>query len=115
MGFFDPPSVNALKKECEFIGGLFGSVHLGQFSAADLNELVHSEGPRARLQAAFAQASAEVGDAKALKAARWGANLGADAYARLGRGPYGEVVRAAEDTVESIVRPARDVSVVDPR
>lgn len=103
MRLFDPPSVKALKKEGEFIGGLFGSVHLGQLPSADLTELIQSQYQRAKLQEAFALASADVGEAKALKAARWGANLGADAYARLGKRPYHDVVRAAEDAVQAML------------
>ena len=67
MGLFDPPAVKELKKKSQFIGGLYGNVHLGHFSHADLDELVHAESQRAELQAAFAAASAEVGPEKAMK------------------------------------------------
>jgi hypothetical protein len=106
MGLFDPPTVKELKlkKKAQFIGGLYGNVHLGHFSPADLNELVHAESRRAELQAAFVAASAEVGPEKAMKAAMRGADLGADSYARLGKTQYGHVVQAAKDGVRAMLK-----------
>jgi hypothetical protein len=110
MGLFNPPSVKDLQKEGTFIGGLFGKVHTGQFSRADLDGLIQSRDQRERMHRAFARASADVGAEKALKALRRGANLGADAYARLGATPYGDVVIAAEDAVELMVTEGATVS-----
>jgi len=62
-----------------------------------------TRGQRARLQEAFAAAAADVGEAKALKAALRSANGQADAYARLAKTQYGDVMPRAEQAIRDML------------
>jgi hypothetical protein len=103
MGLFGTPAVKDLKKEATFIGGMYGQVFLGHIRSSDLAEFVTAESEREKLRNLFAAASADVGDRKALKIALKAANIGADSYARLGQGPFRDVIREAESTVRNML------------
>lgn len=103
MALFDPPAVKALRKQTEVIGGMHAQVFLGHLPAADLDDYVRNEDIRARLRSAYADAVAEVGEKKAMKAAVSEARMWAEAAARQGTSNYSRVMPAAENSVRAML------------
>lgn len=100
---FGPASLKELKQQAEQIGSMCGQAYVGVLSWADFADVVNNEGFRTRLQSAFAAASADVGEAKALKAAVKEARKYAQAVPYVRKVPLGDVETRAEVAIKEML------------
>jgi hypothetical protein len=105
---FDPPSIKDLKSQAKTIGELFGSAHRGHISISDRNEVLRDPGLKERMKGAYQAAVVDVGERKALKVALREADIWAEAQARLGPGPYGQVRKDAQAAVRQMLFPDQE-------